>query len=545
MLLLMRARRRISSKPPNRSIHHSSEGLRNDGEDTNPSSSWTRAIRSSADLRRYGHVLSLYAQMLRSGYHPDPFAISAALKACARVSFMVAAVAIHAQIHKLGHRTDVYTQTALVGLYSKLDGIVTAQKVFDEMPNRNVVSWNSILSCYIRALDITDARRVFDEMPLKDVVSWNSMVSGYAKAGDMDRATELFWAMPERNPASWNVMISAYIDCGDMARARKLFDVMPQRSNISWVAMITGYSRRGDVTSSEELFKRMDRKDIFSWNAMISCYVQNGFSRDAIQLFNRMRKPDANVNPDEMTFSSVISACSQLGDLKFGIWIEDYICSLGIELDDHLRTAFIDLYSKCGGMEQAFKHYHHLRKKDLVSYSAMILGCSINGRCAEAISLFDDMVKSKIAPNSATFVGLLTAYNHAGLVNEGNRCFASMWSKYHVSPSTDHYAIMVDLLGRKGRLEEAHQLILAMPMEPHAGVWGALLLSCRLHGNVELGELAAKNCFELAPDSSGYHVILASIYAEAGEWEKAKSLRKVMVEKGLAKVPGCSWVEPK
>lgn len=382
-------------------------------------------------------------------------------------------------------------------------------------------------------------------MPVKDVVSWNSMVSGYAKAGNMVGAAELFWAMPERNPASWNGMISAYIDRGDMRQARKLFDEMPVRSNVSWVAMLSGYSRCGDVASSEELFKRMDIKDIFSWNAMIACYAQNGFSKDAIQLFNRMRKPDANVSPDEMTFSSVISACSQLGDLKFGRWIESYMSSIGIELDDHLRTAFIDLYSKCGGMDEAFKHYLHLRKKDLVSYSAMILGCGINGKCAEAISLFNEMVKSKVAPNSATFIGLLTAYNHAGLADEGHRCFDSMWSKYLISPSTDHYAIMVDLLGRKGRLKEAHQLIQGMPMEPHAGVWGALLLACRLYGNVELGELAAKNCFELAPDSSGYRVILANIYAEAGEWEKAKRLRKAMVEKGLAKVPGCSWVEPK
>ncbi|XP_020577401.1 pentatricopeptide repeat-containing protein At4g22760-like [Phalaenopsis equestris] len=538
MLLAAARRRRISSNVCNRSNYHSLE-------DPDPSSSWTRSIRSSADLRRHRNALSLYAQMLRFGHLPDPFTISAVLKACAHAPSMPAAVAIHAQIHKLGHLANVYTQTSLVYLYSKLDGVTTAQKVFDQMPVRNVVTWNSILHAHLKALDIKNARRVFDEIPVKDVVSWNSMVSGYAKAGEMDLAAELFWAMPERNPASWNGMISAYIDRRDMEQARKLFDEMPVRSNVSWIAMISGYSRCGDVASSENLFKTMNTKDIFSWNAMISCYAQNGFSKDAIQLFNRMRKPDTNVTPDEMTFSSVISACSQLGELRFGMWIETHISSIGIEMDDHLRTAFIDLYSKCGGMDQALKHYHHLRKKDLVSYSAMILGFGINGRCDEAISLFNEMVKSRIVPNSATFIGLLTAYNHAGLVDEGQICFDSMWRKYFVLPSTDHYAIMVDLLGRKGRLEEAYRLIQGMPMEPHSGVWGALLLACKLHGNVELGEIAARNCFVLAPDSSGYYVILANIYAEAGEWEKAKRLRKVMVEKGLAKVPGCSWVEPK
>lgn len=386
---------------------------------------------------------------------------------------------------------------------------------------------------------------MFDEMPVKDVISWNSLVSCYAKAGDMRSAVELFYTMPDRNTASWNGMISAFIAHGDMAQARKLFDEMPMRSNVTLVAMISGYSKRGEVFSSEELFKKMDVKDIFSWNAMLACYAQNGFSKDAIHLFNRMRKPDSNVSPDEMTCSSVISACSQLGDLKLGKWVESYIPSIGIELDDHLRTAFIDLYSKCGAIEQAFQHFNHLREKDLVAYTAMIQGCGINGMCSEAFSLFNEMVKSMIAPNSATFVGLLTAYNHAGLVDEGQKCFASMWSKYRVSPSTDHYAIMVDLLGREGRLEEAHRLIKGMPVKAHVGVWGALLLACRLHGNVELGELSAKNCLDLEPDSSGYYVILSNIYAEAGEWEKANRLRKVMSEKGFAKVRGCSWVEPK
>ncbi|KAK8964444.1 Pentatricopeptide repeat-containing protein [Platanthera guangdongensis] len=546
-MFVVKTRRPIKLSSSKRSNSSSSgESRRRDQEHPNSSFSWTSAIRSSSVLRRYRHVLSLYAKMISSGHRPDPFAISASLKACAHTLSMPAAAVIHAQVHKLGHHADVYAQTALVDAYSKLAGIGSALTVFDEMRTRNVVSWNSILCAHLRTMNnINEARRVFDEMPVKDVISWNSMVSGYAKAGDMKSAVELFSNTPDRNAASWNGMISAFIARGDMAQARHVFDEMPMRSNVTLVAMISGYSRHGDVTSSEELFEKMDMKDVFSWNAMLACYAQNGFSKDAIHLFNRMRKPDANVSPDEMTFSSVISACSQLGDLKLGKWVESYIPSIGIELDDHLRTAFVDLYSKCGAMDRAFEHFNHIRAKDLVSYTAMIQGCAINGMCSEAFNLFNEMVRSMIAPNSATFVGLLTAYNHAGLVDEGQKCFASMLCEYRVSPSIDHYAIMVDLLGREGRLEEAHRLIQAMPMKAHVGVWGALLLACRLHGNVELGELSAKNCLELEPDSSGYHVILSNIYAEAGDWEKANRLRKVLSEKGLAKVPGCSWVEPK
>lgn len=371
------------------------------------------------------------------------------------------------------------------------------------------------------------------------------MLSGYAKAGDMVGAADMFYSMPEKNSASWNGMVGGYIGRANMHSARELFDQMPVKSNVSWVTMISGYARCSEVDSAWELFKRMvetHERDVFCWNAMIACFAQNGRHREAIRLFNMMHVLDG-LQPDGATFSSVFSACSQLRDLRYGLWVEKYMLSLGIEMDDHLCTALIDLYSKCGGMDRAFELFGGLRKRDVVSFSAMILGCGKNGMSAKAIVLFLEMLDAGIRPNVITFVGLLTTYNHAGMVEEGRRCFDSMWSEHRVAPSVDHYAIMVDLLGRSGRLEEARGLIEKMPMKPHVGVWGAMLLACRLHGNVELGELAAKSCFELEPESSGYYVLLATIYAEAGKWDKARSLRKLMAEKGLAKAPGCSWVQ--
>lgn len=398
-----------------------------------------------------------------------------------------------------------------------------------------------MLASYLRAGDLASARSVFDSMPNRDVVTWNSMISGYAKAKQMDRARQLFCSMLERNAGSWNGIISGYIDIGDLENARKLFDEMPMRSNVSWIAMISGYARNGDVSDAMILFDEMEFRDVFCWNAMISCYAQNGHPSEAIQLFNRMRKPDSGVIPDEMTLSSVISACSQLGDLRFGSWVEEYMCCLDIRLDHHLSTALIDLYSKCGCMDQAFKHFSGLKKRDIVAYSAMILGCGINGRSNDAIKMFNLMVQDEVVPNEVTFTGLLTAYNHAGLIEEARVCFDLMWSKYNVLPSVDHYAIMVDSLGRSGRLDEAYELVKKMPMEPHTGVWGALLLACRLHRNVELGEVAAENCIVLEPEASGYYVHLANIYAESGKWEKSKKVRRMMLEKGLSKMVGCSW----
>ncbi|KAL0287792.1 UNVERIFIED_CONTAM: Pentatricopeptide repeat-containing protein [Sesamum angustifolium] len=426
--------------------------------------------------------------------------------------------------------------------YSKIGDMVIARKVFDEIRGKNVVSWNSILAGYVKYGDLAMAQSVFDEMPKKDVISWNSMVSGYARVKDMEQAYELFRRMPQRNAASWNAMITGYIECGKIELARSFFDSMSDRNNVSYITMISAYSKYGSVESAKELYDQMAEKDLLLYNAMIACFAQNNRAKEALQLFDEMLKPNANVQPDKMTLASAISACSQLGDLKYGTWIETYMRELGIGIDDHLATSFIDLYAKCGNIDKAHELFKSLQKRDLVAYTAMILGYGINGRGKEAIELFEEMMDVDIIPNLVTFTGILTAYNHVGLVEEGYRCFMSM-QRHGLLPSQDHYAIVVDLLGRAGQLEEAHELIKKMPMQPHAGVWGALLLACSLHKNVELAEVAWKNCCELEPDSSGYHSLLANIYASAGRWDDAKRLRRAVEEEGLVKIPGSSWTE--
>ena len=504
--------------------------------------SWGCTIRFFSQHGQFKEAFSLYVQMHRLGLRPTTFAVSSALRACARIEYRIGGVLVHGQVHKYGYCSCVYVQTALVDLYSKLCDMVTAQKVFDEMLVKNVVSWNSILSGYLKSGNLAEAQRVFDEIPRKDVISWNSMVLGYARVGNLDQACSFFQQIPEKNTASWNSMISGYVDCGDIESARSIFEAMPQRNNVSWITMIAGYSKCGDVESAQKLFDQMDEKDLLSFNAMISCYAQNSQPKEAIELFNQMLEPNVNVQPDGLTLASVTSACSQLGDFKFGPLVESYMNKFGIELDDHLATALVDLYAKCGSIDKAYELFHGLRKRDLIAYSAMILGCGINGKAVDAIKLFEEMINSHICPNLVTYTGLLTAYNHVGLVEEGYQCFNSM-KDHGLVPSADHYGIMVDLLGRVGQLEEAYELIRTMPMQPHAGVWGALLLACRLHNNVKLGEIAAQHCFELEPDTTGYCSLLANIYASVKRWDDAKRLRKVVGEKGFTKIPGCSWME--
>ncbi|GAV81474.1 PPR domain-containing protein/PPR_2 domain-containing protein/TPR_7 domain-containing protein/PPR_3 domain-containing protein [Cephalotus follicularis] len=505
--------------------------------------SWGFAVRYLSQHGQFKEAFCLYIQQQRVGLCPTTFAVSSALKACARGVCKIGGLLIHAQVYKYGFCCCVYAQTALVDLYSKLGDMENALKVFHDMQQKNVVSWNSILYGHLKSGNLVEARRVFDEMPIKDVISWNAMVSGYAKVGnDMDHACTLFQEMPLKNLASWNAIISGYVDCGRFESARSYFDAMPQRNNVSYITMMAGYSKCGDVESARGLFNQLSEKDILSYNAMIACYSQNSQPKEALLLFNQMLEADLNVQPDGMTLASVISACSQLGDMRFGSFVKNYIDKLGIEMDDHLTTALIDLYAKCGSIYKAFELFRSLRKKDLVAYSALILGCGINGKTLDAVKLFEKMVNANIRPNLVTFTGLLTAYNHAGLVEEGCKCFSSIM-EYGFLPSSDHYGIMVDLLGRAGRLEEAYNLIKDMPMQPDTGVWGALLLACRVHNNVEFGEIAAQHCFELEPDTTGYYLLLANIYSSVGRWEDARELRKVTEQKKLAKISGCSWIK--
>lgn len=491
---------------------------------------------------QFRDAIDLYGKLQRCGVSPNTFAVSSALKACARILYRSGGTSIHAQVYKYGFCNAVYVQTALVDFYSKVGNMDFAHNIFSEMVGKNIVSWNSILGGYVKSGDLAKAQRVFDEMPEKDVISWNIIISGYARVRNMEQAYALFRQMPERSSASWNAMISGYVDCRNVELARSFFEAMDQKNNVSYIILISGYSKRGDVESAEELCGRLKKKDHLVYNAMIACYAQNSQAKEALQLFNEMLQLD--LQPDKMTLASALSACSQLGDLKFGSWIESFLNETGIQMDDYLVTSLIDLYAKCGSVDKAYKLFHGLKKKDLVAYTAMILGCGINGRANDAIKLFDEMMNAEINPNIVTVTGILTAYSHIGMVEEAYRCFISL-QKYGLSPTVDHYAIVVDLLSRAGRLEEAHGLIKSMPMRPHAGVWGALLLGCSLHNNLELGETAARHCIELEPESSGYLSLLANIYASSGRWDDAERLRKGVEEKGYGKLPGCSWMEVK
>lgn len=506
--------------------------------------SWGCLVRFLSQHRKFKEAVTLYIEMNNSGVPPSSHAVTSALRACGKTERAIDGNSIHAQAIKTGLCGCVYVQTGLVGLYSRLGCVEMAKKAFDEIgEKKNTVSWNSLLQGYLESGELEEARKVFDDIPEKDAVSWNLIISSYAKRGDMCSARALFLAMPSKSSASWNVLIGGYMSCGETELARGYFDAMPQKSSVSWITMISGYAKSGDVESAEEVFGLMSKKEKLVYDAMIACYAQNSKPKEAVKLFSRMLESSSGVvQPDEITLSSVVSASSQLGDTSFGTWVETYVTEHGIETDDLLSTSLIDLYMKGGEFDKAFKLFNGLNKKDTVSYSAMITGCGINGLATEANRLFREMIDKKITPNQVTFTGLLSACSHSGRVQDGYKCFDSM-KEHDVEPSGDHYGVMVDMLGRAGRLEEAYEVIKSMPMQPNAGVWGALLLASGLHNSVEFGEIACRHCVELESDPSGYLSHLANIYTSVGRWDDARSVRAMMEEKKLRKTLGCSWVD--
>ncbi|GLT44642.1 hypothetical protein SLA2020_185280 [Shorea laevis] len=342
-----------------------------------------------------------------------------------------------------------------------------------------------------------------------------------------------------------NTMIDMYVKCGCLDSGRKLFDEMPERDVISWTELIVAYAKNGNMESAGQLFDGLPVKDMVAWTAMVTGYAQNAQPREALEFFERMQ--NASVKVDDVTLVGVISACAQLGAAKYANWVREVAENSGFVPAKNIviGSALIDMYSKCGSLEDACKVFEAMEERNVFSYSSMISGFAVHGRPHDALQLFNEMLDMGTKPNRVTFIGVLTACSHAGMAEEGRQIFASMEERFGVPPSADHYVCMVDLLGRVGQLEEALHLAETMPLEPNAGVWGALLGACRIHGNPDIAEIAASHLFKLEPNAIGNYVLLSNTYASARRWDDASRIRKLMRAKGLRKNPACSWLEAK
>ncbi|XP_058080025.1 pentatricopeptide repeat-containing protein At2g45350, chloroplastic-like [Magnolia sinica] len=436
---------------------------------------------------------------------------------------------------------DVVSWNSMICGYTKCGNVRVVRELFDEMSLRDAVTWTTMIDAYVKHGNMGIAHCLFEKMPHKSLITWNSMIDGYAKCGDIKAALMLFELMPQKNMTSWNVMLYAYVKCGRIEDAREWFDEMQFRDMFSWNILIDGYVRLGCMKDAQELFEAMPYRDVITWNVMIAGYNQNGYSKEAINLFHRMQM--VGENPDASTLAIVLSAIADLGLFVQGRWIHTYINRNNFSLDSTIGVALIDMYSKCGHVDIALGVFNGITHKTIDHWNSMISGLALHGCAEQALCLFEEMQRLVIEPDDITFIGVLSACSHAGLVCEGRRCFKLMRLKYRITPKIQHYGCMVDLLSRAGHLEEAKELVLDMPMRPNDVIWRALLSASRNHGNIEIGEQAAKHLIDLEPHDTSSYVLLSNIYGATERWESAMEMREMMKGKGIVKIPGCSSIE--
>lgn len=338
-----------------------------------------------------------------------------------------------------------------------------------------------------------------------------------------------------------SALVNMYVNCGAMDLARELYDKLSSKHLVVSTAMLSGYAKHGMVKDARFIFDQIVEKDLVCWSAMISGYAESDQPQEALNLFNEMQL--RNIVPDQITMLSAISACANVGALAQARWIHTYADKNGFGRSLSVNNALIDMYAKCGNLIRAKEVFENMPRKNVISWSSMINAFAMHGDANSAMNLFHRMKEEDIEPNGVTFIGVLYACSHAGLVEEGQKLFSSMINEHGIAPRHEHYGCMVDLYCRANHLRKAMELIESMPFAPNVIIWGSLMSACQVHGEVELGEFAAKQILELEPDHDGALVVLSNIYAKERRWNDVGLIRKSMANKGISKEKASSRVE--
>lgn len=401
--------------------------------------------------------------------------------------------------------------------------------------------------CQSRLFD--NVLQLFEEMKSSNIEPdekiFSTILSACGRAANLEFGKAIHKIITDINvmvdPHMQSALVTMYAGCGSMDFAQNLFDKLNPKNVVASTAMVSGYSKLGQVESARLIFDQMAEKDLVCWSAMISGYAESDWPQEALKLFNEMQV--SGINPDQVTMLSVISACAHLGALDQAKWIHKFVNRNGFGKALPVNNALIDMYAKCGSLESAREVFDRMRWKNVITWTTMISAVAMHGDASNALELFHQMKAENIEPNGVTFVGVLYACSHAGLVQEGRNIFASMENEYGIAPKHEHYGCMVDLYGRANLLREALELVESMPFAPNVVIWGSLMAACRIHGEFELGEFAAKQLLELDPDHDGAHVLLSNIYAKERRWHNVGEVRQLMKHKGILKERGCSRIE--
>ncbi|XP_010521175.1 PREDICTED: pentatricopeptide repeat-containing protein At4g33990 [Tarenaya hassleriana] len=557
--------------------------------------------------------------MSKSGLWPDFYTLPPVLKACRD---LLDGMKLHCLALKFGFEWDVYVAASLVHMYSRFGLVLDARKLFDDMPIRDMGSWNAMISGYSQTGNAKEALHLADEMRAKgvnqDPRTIASLLSACAEAEDLNRGKSIHLYSVKHGLDSElfvaNALINMYSIFGNLGDCQKMFDeMMIIRDVVSWNSIIKAYEQNKKPLTAVWLFKEMGKngiqydrltlislasalaqlgdslvsrsahaftlkkgwffedvtvgnavvdmyaklgladsartvfdwlpaKDVISWNTIISGYAQNGLATEAIQLFNLMEEI-GEITPNQGTWVSILPAYSHQGALHQGMKTHARVLKNRLYLDVFVGTSLVDMYGKCGQLDDALSLFYEIPRFSSVPWNAIISCLGGHGHGRKAMMLFREMLDEGVSPDHLTFISLLSACSHSGLIEEGQWCFDVMQEDYGITPSLKHYGCMVDLYGRAGHIETAYSLIKGMPLRPDSSIWGALLGACRIHGNVDLGKIASEHLFEVDPENVGYYVLLSNVYASAGKWEGVDKVRAFARDRGLRKTPGWSSME--
>ncbi|XP_028109078.1 pentatricopeptide repeat-containing protein At3g02330, mitochondrial [Camellia sinensis] len=462
----------------------------------------------------------IFRLLLKSGLGFDEISLSGALSACAVIKGHLEGRQVHGIAIKSTFWSNVCVANAILDLYGKCGGLMEAHFVFDEMERR-------------------------------DAVSWNSIIAAYGQNGIEEETLSLFVSMlqlrMEPDEFTYGSVLKACagrvaLNCGMEVHNRIIKSGMGFDLFVG-SAIVDMYCKCSKVEEAEKLHNRMEEQTMVSWNAMISGFSLNEQSEEAQKFFSRML--EMGVKPDNFTYATVLDTCANLATIGLGKQIHVQIIKHELQSDVFISSTLVDMYSKCGNMQDSRLMFEKAPKRDFVTWNAMICGYAQHGHGEEALKIFEDMQLEGVKPNHATFVAILRACAHIGLVEKGLHYFHAMLSNHGLDPQLEHYACMVDILGRSGQVNDALKFILKMPFQADDVIWRTLLSICKMHGNVAVAEEAASSLLQLDPQDSSAYILLSNIYANAGMWDEVSKMRKMMKSSGLKKEPGCSWIEVK
>eukprot|EP01018_Ginkgo_biloba_P009818 Gb_14459 [translate_table: standard] len=501
--------------------------------------------------------------ILRLMDEPDFSTYASLLQGCINIKALPEGKLVHAYIIRTRFKLHNCLCTKVLIIYAKCGSLVDARRVLDEMPTRNEASWSAMIAAYARQGNGQEALTLFYEMQRSgnqpNQFTFASVLPACANQAALKAGKEVHASIIVSGFQSDifvnNALVDMYAKCGQIQDAHHVFDKMPQRNVVSWSAMIAAFARRGHSGEALTLFHQMQRSGIipdqFAFASVLPACGNMAALEHGKEVHREIIRSGVQADifvgngvvSNLVTFASVLPACANLAALQQGKEVHEDIIRKGLQYNVFVGSALIDMYAKCGSIKDARTVFNKMPQQNVVSWNSMIVGYAIHGCGKEALQLFEQMQHSGMEPDHITFVGVLSACCHAGLVDDGWQYFDRMSQDYHITPGGQHYCCMVDLLGRAGHLDEAHNFINKMPIKPSPDVWGSLLAACRNHTNIELGERVAERLFELDPENSAHYVLLSNMYARAGRWEDKEKVRKMMKDRRVKKTPGHSWIE--